>query len=229
MFKLAQRSGDSAGLYCGSEGLFLGPSPLITKVGGVYRIRAESEIVGLLAAAYGTVEEGQRLCPRLHLICDALQQDDQCRAMILSVHAQFGPVTPNGIARLAQTEALSKYNFNPDEPRDRLGRWTEGEGAAAPAVETGGHPALVPVQELLPFAAPEAASDRGAIQVAQDAPLNFSTHAWSRMLQKGFTLDQVNDAIQNGRRMTQPNGNIRCTGAGCVIIINPSGRIVTVY
>ncbi len=55
--------------------------------------------------------------------------------------------------RLARTEALSKYNFHSDEPRDWHGRWTTGEGAAATgAAGAGDHPALVPVQELLPFA-----------------------------------------------------------------------------
>lgn len=73
--------------------------------------------------------------------------------MILAVQARLGPVMPSGIARLAQAEALSKYNFNPDEPRDRLGRWTAEEDAAAPETGAVGRPALVPVQELLPFGA----------------------------------------------------------------------------
>lgn len=52
MFKLAERRGGSAGLYCGGEGLFLGPSPLIALVDAGYRIRDESEVRSLLAAAY---------------------------------------------------------------------------------------------------------------------------------------------------------------------------------
>ncbi len=229
MFKLAQRGG-SDGLHCGPEGLFLGPSPLIVHIGGVYRLRAEDEITDLLATAYGSPAEGQGLPPRLRLIREALQEGDHCRAMILAVQARLGPVMPDGIARLARTEALGKYSFNPDEPRDRLGRWTSAEDAASPGeAAADGHPALMPAQELLPFATPENVGNRGPTQLVQNDPLNFSTHAWARMLQKGFTPEQVNDAIKSGSRVTQPNGNIRCTGAGCVVIINPSGRIVTIY
>lgn len=49
------------------------------------------------------------------------------------------------------------------------------------------------------------------------------------MQQRGVTPDQVLDAIKNGNRVIQPNGNIRCTGAGCVVVINPLGRVVTIY
>jgi hypothetical protein len=65
--------------------------------------------------------------------------------------------------------------------------------------------------------------------MAEDAPLDFSTHAWARMLERGISRDQVIDAIRSGSRVTQANGNIRCTGAGCVVVIDPSGRIVTIY
>lgn len=228
MFKLARRGGDSTGLYCGPDGLYLGPSPLIKRIGGAYRIRAQDEIVGLLAAAYDSNEEEQRRRPRLRLIRDALEEGDHCRAMILAVHARLDPIEREGMARLSRTEALCKYNFDPDEPRDPFGRWTtEGDGSSSPVGDD--HPALIPVQELLPFATPASARDRGSAQLAQNVPLDFSAHAWSRMLQKGFTADQVNEAIEHGSRAIQPNGNIRCTGSGCVVIINPSGRIVTIY
>lgn len=116
MYKLAERPGDSAGVYCGAGGLFLGRSPLIARIGATYRIRVDDEIAGLLAAAYGSIEEAERLRPRLRLIRSALQDGDHCRAMILAVQARLGPVAAEGIARLAQTESLCKYNFNPDEP-----------------------------------------------------------------------------------------------------------------
>ena len=68
-----------------------------------------------------------------------------------------------------------------------------------------------------------------AAELPENAPLDFSAHAWARRQERGITVDQVIDAIRNGSRVTQPNGNIRCTGAGCVVVIAPSGRIVTVY
>lgn len=164
------------------------------------------------------------LARRLPLIREALQQGDLCRAAILAVQARLGPMAPEGVDRLAQTEALAKYNFNPDEPRDWHGRWTGWESSASTAVTgTTDHPALPSADH------PVSGANEKPIEVAQDAPLDFSTHAWIRMRQRGVTPDQVLDAINNGSRITQPNGNIRCTGAGCVVVINPEGRVVTIY
>jgi hypothetical protein len=154
MFKLADRRGGNAGLYCGPEGLFLGPRPLITRVGPVYRSRAEDEIAALLAAAYGVNERAERHRTRMSLIRAALREGNICRAMILAVQAGLGPVAPDGMARLARLEARGKANFNPDEPRDRHGRWTaEEEDPPTVGSDASEPPALVPVQELLPFAA----------------------------------------------------------------------------
>lgn len=86
-----------------------------------------------------------------------------------------------------------------------------------------------PAQETSPFAVGLDALDKVQTPVAQDVPLDFSTHAWARMQEREITTDQVMDAIKNGSRVTQPNGNIRCTGAVCVVVIDTSGRIVTIY
>lgn len=148
MFKLAGHPGGDEGLYCGPEGVFLGPGAVIAKDGDSYRIRSEAEVAALLAAAYGPEQETQGLLRRLGLIRDALQRGDLCNAMILSVHAQLGPVSTDGRARL---EKLAKHNFNPDEPRDGHGRWTDNGGAYIPAEPRNpDNPLLVPVQEILP-------------------------------------------------------------------------------
>ena len=175
MFKLALTRGGDAGLYCGREGLFLGLGPLVERVGDEYKIRADDEIVMLLAAAYKPEDAATRLLPRLHLIRDALQQGDVCKASILAVHARLGPLSSEGLDRL---QKLAKQNFDPAQPRDWHGRWTASESAVAqgnatqeghpglvptahiqrPSPSQGAnqedHPALIPVQEILiPFAA----------------------------------------------------------------------------
>lgn len=144
MFRLAERRGQGEGLYGGRGGLFLGPSALIGKFAGMYRCRGSDEVAELVTAAYGTRGAAAQLVSRLPLIREALQAGDLCRAMILAVHARIGPLSPAGIAKLASAEALAKYNFNPDEPRGWHGRWTDSGSA-------GDRPALLPVQELLPF------------------------------------------------------------------------------
>ena len=65
------------------------------------------------------------------------------------------------------------------------------------------------------------------MQVAQDG-LYFTDHAWERIIERGFTPSQVIDAINNGSRTVQKNGNIMCRGSGCIVIINPSGGLVTI-
>ncbi|MGH7044992.1 MAG: DUF4258 domain-containing protein [Stellaceae bacterium] len=220
MFKLAERRASSAGVYCGTEGLFLGPSPPIALTNAGNRIRDENEIRSLLAAAYNSLDS-EMLLPRLPLIREALQRGDFCRAMILAVQARLGPMAPEAIERLAQTDSLAKYNFNPSEPRDWHGRWTIWEGVA-PAAAGDDHPAF-------PADRPGSGNHEKPTELAQDVPLDFSTHAWTRMQQRGITPDQVLDAINNGNRVIQSNGNIRCTGVGCIVVINPAGRVVTIY
>lgn len=68
------------------------------------------------------------------------------------MHARLDVIPTDGLVRL---EKLAKRNFNPAEPRDWHGRWTDSESGPTPAVAHGEeHPALIPVQEILiPFAA----------------------------------------------------------------------------
>ena len=52
MFKLAEKLGSDSGIYCGPEGLYLGPSALIERHGAAYRVRPRDEIAALLTAVY---------------------------------------------------------------------------------------------------------------------------------------------------------------------------------
>ena len=225
MFRLRDSRG-SQGLYCGPEGLYLGSAPLIECCNGSYQLRPENEIATLLGAAYGPACDPAERLPGLRRVAEALQHRNIAEAMITALHLRLDEISENSIERLIKAEALLKNNFNADQPRDQRGRWTtEGSSSHSPTVAD--HPALAPAREALPVR--PGGSNETPRQVAQNAPLDFSTHAWARMQQRGITPDRVIDAIKNGSRVTQPNGNIRCTGAGCVVVIDPSGRIVTIY
>jgi hypothetical protein len=63
MFKLAERRGSSRGLYCGVEGLSLGPSPLIELLDGTYRVRPPREIAAPVAAAFDPPPDAVKLLP----------------------------------------------------------------------------------------------------------------------------------------------------------------------
>lgn len=136
MFKLAERRGDRDGPYRGPEGLYLGPSPLIARVDGAYRVRAENEIAALVGAAYVEAETA-RLLPALGLIAAALRYGEMARAMIAAVHLKLPEIPEDGIARIARADELLKYNFDPNEPRDWHGRWTD-EGGGSGASSDGG-------------------------------------------------------------------------------------------
>lgn len=51
MFSLTENRNTSRGLYCGSDGLYLGRSPLIEYCNGRYKARTLNEVAALLAAA----------------------------------------------------------------------------------------------------------------------------------------------------------------------------------
>jgi hypothetical protein len=89
--------------------------------------RPYSEITSLLKAAYGDDSTG--LQSRLDVIAQALNRGDFAAAMIAAVHTRTPELSPEAAMRLAKAEQeLTKYNYNPDEPRDWHGRWTS-EGA----------------------------------------------------------------------------------------------------
>jgi hypothetical protein len=154
MFKLAESRGSTRGLYCGREGLFLGPSPLIECHQGIYRLRPRDEVAVLLAAAYEPVPDLARCLAKLAEVLAAFEERDITRAMIAALHLRLGEILEERMARLVGAEALLKYNINPDQPRDWHGRWTtEGSASSTREASAADHPALVPAQELLPFGA----------------------------------------------------------------------------
>ncbi len=127
MFKLAESPGASRGVYCGREGLYLGPSALIERDNNGYRLRTEDQIAALLAAAYDPAPDLAGLLPGLRAVAAHLEAGDLGRAMISAVLLGLAELSDVALARLARTEALLKYNFNPAEPRDERGRWTADE------------------------------------------------------------------------------------------------------
>ena len=68
MFKLAERRGKRDGLYCGWDGVYLGPAALIERREGRYWLRAEDEVAALLAAAYETPPDVARFLAGLHQV-----------------------------------------------------------------------------------------------------------------------------------------------------------------
>jgi hypothetical protein len=140
MFKLAESRVSNQGLYCGPEGLYLGPAALIERRDGRVYLRAEEEITTLLVAAYDRAHDDARCFVRIREIAVALEEEDLSRAMIAALQLRLGEISDNSIAQLARADAVLKYNFNPLQPRNRQGRWSgDTSGEVVPA-RAGGAP-----------------------------------------------------------------------------------------
>jgi hypothetical protein len=132
MFRLTSGPGEF-GLSCDPRGLFLARVPLLRKTHAGFVPRPGPEIASLIKAAYGAHGDQTRLQSRLGAIAQALNDGDFATAMIAAVHTRTPELSPEAALRLAKADGeLTKYNFNPDEPRDRHGRWTR-DGSSDPA------------------------------------------------------------------------------------------------
>jgi hypothetical protein len=132
MFRLSEPGG--LGLSCTPDGVCLAGVPLVRKSQAGFAPRPDSEIATLLKAAYGGKSPALR--SRLGAIAQALNSGDFATAMIAAVHTKTPELNPEAAARLAQADQeLTKYNYNPLEPRDWHGRWTR-DGSSAQATAT---------------------------------------------------------------------------------------------
>ena len=74
MFKLSASLSANRGVYCGPEGLYLGPIALIEKREGAYLLRPKREIAAIFAAAYSPDLELADRIAGLHRTTAALQR-----------------------------------------------------------------------------------------------------------------------------------------------------------
>ncbi len=129
MFKLAERRAATDGVYCGQDGVWLGPAELVGRNGaGGYRLRPAAEIEALLVSAYAAPPDATQCVARLRRAAAYLSEGNLPLAMIAAVMLRLGEIAEDRIERLARADDLLKANFNPDEPRDDRGRWTDDIG-----------------------------------------------------------------------------------------------------
>src|ERR1700728_437247 len=139
MFQLTNESG-GLGLSCSPDGVSLAGVALLRRTQAGFAPRPASEIASLLSAAYGKDPTG--LQSRLDAIAQALNRGDLALAAIVAVQTQTPELSGEAATRLLRAEEkLSKYNYNPDEPRDWHGRWTrdgsiDATGSASSGSET---------------------------------------------------------------------------------------------
>lgn len=136
----------SLGLSCQPTGVSLAGAPLLRRTTTGFAPRPRGEIDTLMKAAYGQQADSEPISRRLGVVADALNRGDLGRAMVGAVRLRLPELSWDRAVRIARAEdALAKYNFNPDEPRDSRGRWTSGGATTAPkAPMTPGGPTSSP-------------------------------------------------------------------------------------
>jgi hypothetical protein len=97
-------------------------------------LRAEEEVAALLSAVYDPAPDAAGCLAKMHEVAVALEEEDLSRAMIAALQLRLGEICDDSIARLIQVDRLLKHNFNPLQPRNRLGRWAgDGSDGVLPA------------------------------------------------------------------------------------------------
>lgn len=132
LFKLDQNPA-GRGLRCDGNGLFLGRDALLRRDGsGRFRARPAAELENILGRAYrGEMDWASRV-RSVELVAKALNSGDMARATMTAVLMRLPD--PGDSFRIASADdELAKAGFNPDEPRDERGRWTDEEGSEADA------------------------------------------------------------------------------------------------
>lgn len=146
------RASDTAsglGLSCQPTGVSLAGAPLLRRAVAGFAPRSRREIDTLMKAAYGDGADGAPISRGLDVVADALNRGDLGRAQIGAARLRLPELSWDRAVRIARAEdALAKYNFNPDEPRDSRGRWTSGGSEATPTPQTGSPPSSSPPVHL---------------------------------------------------------------------------------
>jgi hypothetical protein len=123
---------DANGLSVDAEGLYLGACALIAKRAGRFVPRGPAALDYLLTLAYGGANDAAAFHGALWPIARKLDDGDLTGAMIRALLLEL-PDLPDEASclRLESANDLFKLGFDPDQPRDAQGRWSDAGSSAA--------------------------------------------------------------------------------------------------
>lgn len=132
MRRLHERGPRSRGLVVDAEGVALGPAcVLVRRTVAGYRRAAVGEIADLTRSIFGRDARLDRIPIVLARITEALTAGDLVKAQLLGLEIPINDLDDRQLARLHRAGDLMK-DFDPNQPRDEQGRWTNsGAGVAA--------------------------------------------------------------------------------------------------
>jgi hypothetical protein len=213
VFRLTDELG-GLGLGCTPAGMSLAGVPLLRSAQAKFVPRPASEVALLLKAAYGKDLPG--LQSRLGAIAQALNNGDFALAMIAAVHTRTPELSQEAALRLANAdEALTKYNYNPDEPRDWHGRWTREGSAAQTTAATSGIDSgpqdnnlnVSDQRQRVAENAPSTATDATALSDGDDEPTSLE-QALERKYDDLGPVDFAKEVIQFGDWLGRAGGSL---------------------
>lgn len=138
----------SLGLCCRADGVTFAGTPLLRKTWAGLEARSATELGFLFEAAFGFYgdDEAETCAAGLRVIARALNDGDIVKAAIASVLLKLPEVTFDDATRLARADDLLKANFDPSQPRDESGQWTDdgGNGGGKPRIREANAGILLP-------------------------------------------------------------------------------------
>lgn len=114
--------------------------------------------------------------------------------------------------RLERLRAEYKANFDPNQPRDEDGKWTDG-GREAPDGDSS-------IED----------SEYGSVfELASDIT-GFTKHGINQAINRGVSPFDILDALRNPLEIVpQSGGRTRYEGGGAVVVLNSTGKVITVW
>src|SRR5207244_4098899 len=89
IWRLSEGGGQSLGLFCTPDGLFLGGTALIERRGSAFAVRPPDELARLLGRAYGSGVALERVAPGLATVASALAKSNLPLAQIAALYLRL--------------------------------------------------------------------------------------------------------------------------------------------
>jgi hypothetical protein len=126
MRRLHARDSSSRGVTVDIEGVTLGPNcVLVRRTPEGYRCISKEE-ASEIQALLGLASDPDWLFRQCGRIAKALADRDMALAQIYGMAIPIVNLTREQFSKLASLSCFIKANYNPDQPRDAHGRWTDG-------------------------------------------------------------------------------------------------------
>lgn len=131
MRRLHERGQANHGIAVDADGAALGPDCLLVKrAASGYRPIDRDDAAALQAIVFGGARDRDWLFERCCSIAEALERREIAFAQILGLRILSSDLSDLQLRRLSYAGPLTKWNFNPDEPRIPAGNPDGGEWAA---------------------------------------------------------------------------------------------------